>query len=244
MKQNICVMDVYDDTENILSSQVTINNNIGFEIPKNYFFIKEKTDSELMNFVLSDGYNQININILDSNKKYDDIYNEINKHYKITESFINYRGQKIIEFFANSICCLLIFDKEKIMKLECNCKKYSSIYYQVYFIAFSFKNLINDNLNEYYYQKNNYIILKNGKCLYEEYDIDILKKNPYEELEMVNNIEFINYITNNKDINRGIKNYYLKSYCLFYEVKSKIDNYLKNNNVFEDCNEIDLLDYE
>lgn len=242
MKQNICVMDVYDDNENILNSQVIINDNIKFEIPKNYFFVQEKTDSELMILLLSDGFSQLNINILDNNKNYDEIYNEINKFYKITDAFTNYRGQKIIEFFNNNICYLIIYNKEKITKLECKCEKYSVIYYELYFIAFSFNSSILDNSNDYYCLKNNYIILKNGKYLYEKYNINILKKKPYEELEKVSNMEFTNYITNNEEFSSEIKNYYLKSGDLFYTLKGRIDNYLKNNNVIDNYDEIDLLD--
>ena len=50
MNKNILLYDVFDDNKDVLNSQVILDNNIGFEIPKNYYFNKESTD--LKNHIL------------------------------------------------------------------------------------------------------------------------------------------------------------------------------------------------
>ena len=41
MEEKILLYDVLDDDSNVLNSQVIIDNKIGFEIQKNYFFKKK-----------------------------------------------------------------------------------------------------------------------------------------------------------------------------------------------------------
>ena len=50
VNENILLYDVFDDNKNVLNSQVILDNYIGFEIPKNYYFNKESTD--LKNHIL------------------------------------------------------------------------------------------------------------------------------------------------------------------------------------------------
>ena len=100
MEEKILLYDVLDDDGNILNSQVILENKIGFEIPKNYFFNRENTDlkSNILQ-IKNNNNNYINISYVKSDEKdYKEKKQIIKEKYKIIEDFINYRGQKIIEF--------------------------------------------------------------------------------------------------------------------------------------------------
>ncbi len=215
------VYDVFSD-KNKLNSQV-IFNNIGFEIPKNYYFEKSATNIEENSFQL----------IVNSNYKVDlkcmilneDEFNDKLKKYSntIINSFQNYRNQKIYEVINDEIIRIFGYDGKVFFELNSNAIKYSQEYFELYYIAFSFSEIENSDYDNNFFQKNNYCILKNGKYIYDNYNDNLIYKNPYEYLKKINTINFNEYINKNNKYDYKLKNDYIKNE--YNNIVEKIEHY-------------------
>ena len=129
MNESISVYDVLDENNNILNSQVLIDN-IGFEIPSDYYFNKEATSTRehILHIMNENNYIRLYYEKCDENNYKLEISN-IRKKHKITEEFINYRGQKIIEYENETGINIISFDNTYVVVLNSKCKKYSTQYY-------------------------------------------------------------------------------------------------------------------
>lgn len=230
------IFKVYDvfDTKVKLNSQVIVNN-IGFEIPSNYYFEKDNTDLSKNKFQLCNNHNhqiELKYDLLNENEVSDKL-----KQYKsfTINSFQNYRNQRIYEFFDADKIVVIGYDGKIFFEIKSNVEKHSQEYFELYYIAFSFSEIDEYNYDNYIFQKNNYIILKNGKYLYDNYDINIVYKQPYEYLKKLNIISFNNYINKNEKYRYELENNYLKND--YGNIVEKIEHY---KNVAE--NDKELLD--
>ena len=220
------VYDVYENNYK-LNSQV-IFNNIGFEIPDNYYFDKNETNFAENRFkILNENYNAIYINcgITDENNFKIAVERLNNPKY---EFYINYRCQKIYEYKENEYIRIIAYIDNIFCDLYCRCKKYTQEYYDLCYIAFSFCKLSNSIYDDLFIQKNNYCILKNGKYIFDSYSINLNFKNPYRFLTKLNDVQFKEYLTKNKKIDQGLSNPYLDNG--FEKIFNKIENY-KNSNI-------------
>ena len=239
MNKEIILMDIFDENKNILNSQVILNNVIGFEIPKDYFFNKEFTNLNERLLLLSNMNNEIKLYYeMCSIDNYNNKIEEIKKKYTITEEYSNYRGQKIIEYESETGINVISFDGEYVNIANSKCKKYSREYYSLYYIVFSFDSKCNGNYDNLYYQKNNYCILINGFHIFKKYGKNILKFNPNELIKTVTNNSFCEYLTSNHYFDEQLNNYYMPA-KVFNIVVNKIDNYV--NEELDDPNMMDLV---
>lgn len=233
MNEKILLYDVYDDNKNVIKSQVILDNNIGFEIPKDYYFKKETTNlSERKLHILNDKhFIRLYYEMCDE-KSFKQQVDEIHEKYKITEDFTNYRGQRIIEYENETGINILSFDGTILLIINSKCHKYSNEYYILYFIAFSFDSKCQDNYDNVYYQKNNYCILINAKYIYDNYEINLIKHNPSESLSIIDKENFCKYIKGVDDYDAEIDNYYMSKDKTLKNIINKIKNY-KNNEIDE-----------
>ena len=215
------VYDVFSD-KNKLNSQV-IFNNIGFEIPNNYYFEKSATNIEENSFLLIGDFNyKIDLKCMILNE---DQFNEKLKKYSntIINSFQNYRNQKIYEVINDEIISIFGYDGKVFFELNSNSIKYSQEYFELYYIAFSFSEIENYDYDNNFFQKNNYCILKNGKYVYDNYNENLIYKNPYEYLKKINTINFNEYINKNNKYDYQLKNDYIKNE--YNNIVEKIEHY-------------------
>lgn len=221
------VFKIYDvfDNNNKLNSQV-IFNSIGFEIPTNYYFEKKSTNLELNKFqLINDCNHKINLECYILNESE---FNDRLKKYSNQAmcNFQNYRSQKIYEIIDNEKIKIIGYDGKIFFKLDSNVKKYSQEYFELYYVAFSLSEIENNNYDNNTYQKNNYCILKNGKYVYDKYNIDIVYEKPYECLKKLNTINFNNYINKNEKYEYELDNNYVKNN--YRSIFEKIENYKKS----------------
>ena len=233
MEEGIWLYDIYDDSKKIINSQVILNNNIGFEIPKDYFFAKNHTNLKERILRLDNGKRTIKLYY---EKCYEKDYNkkieELKGKYKITEDFTNYRNQKIIEYETETGINIICYDGSIVLMLNSRCQKYSNDYYVLYFIAYSFDSNCGTLYENYYYQKNSYCILKNAYHIYKKYKINLIKYNPSEILAIINRKNFCKYISNISDFDYEIDNHYMAKDIVFEDIVNKIEKY--NNLDFND----------
>lgn len=240
MNENILLYDVFDN-KNVLNSQVILNKSIGFEIPSDCYFDKNATNFDKHIFQLINHDNNINIHFdIYNENSYKEKIDKIRNQYKITEEFVNYRGQKIIEYENESGINIIVNDDKNILSINSKCNKYSFEYYVLYYIAFSFDSNCDDNYENSYYQKNSYCILKNAKHLYDEYNVNLIKHNPFETLKILNNENFCKYLINNSDYDDEINNYYLMKDNASKNIVNRIKNY--KNDEFDDPSLMDLIE--
>ena len=224
MDKKILIYDVLDQNDKMLNSQVILDNNIGFEIPSDYFFDKDKTNLNKNKLVILNKNNNIVMEFKICNEdNYKNEINEIRKNYDIGEDFINYREQKILEYVDKDYMNILGFDGKVLVSLKSKCKKYSSLYYEMYFILYSFDSKCNLQYDNFYYQKNNFCILKNGYYIYNKFKLNLLKENVYDYLNKLNEKYFCDYLLKNKEFDKNIDNYYLPS--TYRDIMSKVDGY-------------------
>lgn len=218
------IFKVYDvfSNKNKLNSQV-IFNNIGFEIPNNYYFEKNATNIEENSFQLIGNSNyKIDLKCMFLNE-YE--FNDKIKKYSntIINSFQNYRNQKIYEMINDEIISIFGYDGKVFFELKSNAIKYSQEYFELYYIAFSFSEIENYDYDNSFFQKNNYCILKNGKYVYDNYNENLIYKNPYEYLKKINTINFNEYINKNNKYDYKLKNDYIKNE--YNNIVEKIEHY-------------------
>jgi len=218
------VFKVYDvfSNENKLNSQV-IFNNIGFEIPNNYYFEKSATNIEENTFQLVGNYNyKIDLKCMILNE---DKFNDKLKKYSntIINSFQNYRNQKIYEIINDEMIKIFGYDGKVFFELNSNVIKYSQEYFELYYIAFSFSEIENLDYDNNLFQKNNYCILKNGKYIYDNYKINLIYESPYEYLKKLNTLNFNEYINKNYKYDDKLKNEYIKND--YGNIVEKIEHY-------------------
>lgn len=234
MNNLLRVFDIVDNKIR-LNSQV-IFNNIGFEIPINYHFNKENTKIEENQFQIIDDFNfKINLKFFIYKK---DELNIIIENHKDKNVFKNYREQKIYEIIENDTIKIVGYDDNIFFEVSAQCKKNSQKYYDMYYIAFSFKKIEGEYDNQYL-QKNNYCILKNGKFIYENMDVNLIYENPYEYLNKIHKINFNDYLVKNKKYFNELTNYYIKDD--FNNVVSKIEKY-KTNIINDEDEMMDIIE--
>lgn len=243
MNEKILLYDVYDDNKNVINSQVILDNNIGFEIPNDYYFKKETTNlSERILHILNDKhFIRLYYEMCDE-KSFKQQIEKIQEKYKITEDFTNYRGQKIIEYENETGINIMSFDGTNLLLVNSKCHKYSDEYYVLYFIVFSFDSNCQNNYDNVYYQKNNYCILKNAKYIYDNYGINLIKHNPFESLEVIDKENFCKYINGIVNYDEEIDNYYMSSDKTLKSIVYKIENYKSNE--MDDSSFMDLVEEE
>lgn len=218
------IFKVYDvfSNESKLNSQV-IFNNIGFEIPNNYYFEKNATNIEENTFqLISSSDYKIDLKCMILNE---DEFNDKLKKYSntIINSFQNYRNQKIYEIINDEMIKMFGYDGKVFFELNSNVIKYSQEYFELYYIAFSFSEIENFEYDNNLFQKNNYCILKNGKHIYDNYMINLIYENPYEYLKKLNTINFNEYINKNYKYDYKLKNDYIKND--YSKIVEKIEHY-------------------
>lgn len=241
MEEKILLYDVLDDDGNILNSQVILENKIGFEIPKNYFFNRENTDLKSNILQIKNNNNYINISYIKSDEKdYKEKKQIIKEKYKIIEDFINYRGQKIIEFENENGINVMAYDGTIISFVNCQCKKYSDEYFDLYYILYSFDSESSGNYDNLYYQKNSYCIKRNGKYIYDKYNINLLKQNPTDYLSSFSTEMFCQYLKGKNDYDCEIDNYYVKKDKIYKSIVEKIENY--RNDANDDISLMDIIE--
>lgn len=218
------IFKVYDvfSNESKLNSQV-IFNNIGFEIPNNYYFEKNATNIEENTFqLISSSDYKIDLKCMILNE---DEFNDKLKKYSntIINSFQNYRNQKIYEIINDEMIKMFGYDGKVFFELNSNVIKYSQEYFELYYIAFSFSEIENFEYDNNLFQKNNYCILKNGKHIYDNYMINLIYENPYEYLKKLNTINFNEYINKNYKYDYKLKNDYIRND--YGNIVEKIEHY-------------------
>lgn len=243
MNKNILLYDVYDDNKNVLKSQVILDNHIGFEIPKNYFFNKSSTilKNRILYIMNKIDHIKLYYEICDE-ETYSKKIAEVIERYEVNEHFINYRGQKIVEYENETGINIICYDGTVILILNSKCKKYSKEYYILYFIAFSFDSDCQTTYTNFYYQKNNFCILKNAKYIYENYKINLIKYNPSELLSIINRKNFCRYISKGSTFDYNISNYYVPGNKLYKEIVDKIEKYNTDLNIDDDSSVMDLVE--
>ena len=244
MNRKIKLYDVVDNNNIIINSQVIVDNNIGFEIPRQYYFVNDTTDNNT--FHITNDKTDINISfeLFDENiikGKLESIRNNLIKvesKTKITENFNNYRNQKIMEYEENNCINVIGYDEHIIISANSKCKKYSYEYFDLYYIVFSFIYGCNGEYDNLSYQKNNYCILKNGKYIYETNEINILKTNPIDLLISISNKNFCQSICENKEYDKNIDYYYIPKAEMFRKIVKRIENII----ISEDNDNPDCMD--
>lgn len=241
VNENILLYDVFDDNKNVLNSQVILDNYIGFEIPKNYYFNKESTDLKNHILHIKSDKDFIRLYYEKCNEySYKEKIEEIERKYKTTEDFINYRGQRIIEYENETGINVISYDGAYVLILNSKCKKYSYEYYILYFIVFSFDSDCPESYDNSYYQKNSYCILKNGKYVYDKYKINLIKYNPSESLDIINTESFCKFISDNIEYDEKLDNYYVEKTKINQNIVNRINNYHNNEN--DDPSLMDLIE--
>ncbi len=241
MDESILLYDIYDENKNVLNSQVILDNKYGFEIPSSYYFNKESTNlkEHILNIRNDNDFIRMYYNqCVESDYKIK--VEEIKSRHKITEDFTNYRGQKIIEYEDETGINVIVYDETIVIILNSKCKKYSNEYYVLYYIIFSFDSNCQTSYENFYYQKNSYCILKNAKHIYNNYKINLIKYNPTESLTVIDTKNFCEYISENKDYDDKLYNYYVSKDKGFKNIVDKIKDY--RNNELDDPSFMDLVE--
>ena len=235
MESTLKVYDVFDNKNN-LNSQVLLND-IGFEIPSNYYFDNNTVNIHENKFQLINDKNRINLKCGVFNK--DDFDKVLTKYNNfIVNDFQNYRNQKIYEIISNQTIKVLGHDDNVFFELSSDIKRYTQEYFELYYIAFSFCKIEDNEYDNITFQKNNYCILKNGKYIYDKYDINLIYEKPNECVKTLNSISFNNYISNNDKYDSKLKNNYIKND--FDYIVEKIEKF---KNIKDDDNfPLDILE--
>lgn len=239
MNENILMYDVLNENNEAINSQVIINN-MGFEIPNDYYFIENLTRLNDKILYLTDGDNTIQMYYEKcSNQNYENKTKEIKENSLILETFDNYRGQKIIEYESDKKINIMGYDGDYTVVLSSDCKRYSRDYYTLYYILFSCDSRCSKNYDNLYYQKNNLSILINGKHVYDRYQKNIIKYVPEKILSSLINKSYCNYLESNKEFDENLSNYYIKNDIGMKNVIKKIESYFDSNN--DDISMRDLI---
>lgn len=208
MESTLKVYDIFNN-KNKLNSQVLLND-IGFEIPSNYYFDNNTVNIHENNFQLVNDKNKINLKCGIFNK--DDFDKVLTKYNNfIVSDFQNYRNQKIYEIISNQTIKVFGHDDNVFFELSSDIKRYTQEYFELYYIAFSFCKIEDNEYDNIIFQKNNYCILKNCKYIYDKYGVNLIYEKPYECVKTLNIISFNNYISNNDKYDSKLKNNYIKN---------------------------------
>lgn len=208
MESTLKVYDVFNN-KNKLNSQVLLND-IGFEIPSNYYFDNNTVNIHENNFQLVNDKNKINLKCGIFNK--DDFDKVLSKYNNfIVSDFQNYRNQKIYEIISNQTIKVFGHDDNVFFELSSDIKRYTQEYFELYYIAFSFCKITDNEYDNITFQKNNYCILKNCKYIYDKYGVNLIYEKPYECVKTLDIISFNNYISNNDKYDSKLKNNYIKN---------------------------------
>lgn len=240
MSETILMYDVLNENSETINSQVIINN-MGFEIPNDYYFIENLTRLNDKILYLTDGKNVIQMYYEKcNNQNYENKVKEIKESNLILETFDNYRGQKIIEYECEKKINIMGYDGDYIIVINSDCKRYSRDYYTLYYILFSCDSRCEENYDNLYYQKNNLSILVNGKHVYDRYQKNIIKYVPEKILLSLINKSYCNYLESNKEFDENLSNYYIKNDIGMKKVIKKIESYFDSNN--DDISMRDLIE--
>ena len=194
MNEKLLLYDIYDSSKQVLYSQVIIDGNNTFNIPKNYYIKKDSTNLDKRIITIIGGNHSIRLyyEICDEEACKQKVANIIEKKQTI-EEFSNYRGQNIIEFEDKSGINIVCFDGDVLLKIDSKCTRYSKEYYILYYIAFSFEINFDDNFKNESYEKNNYCILKNAKHAHDKYKVNLINLNPTKLIDKINRENFCNH---------------------------------------------------